>query len=523
MKKIIQLTLMLLICIGVYAQAPEAFKYQAVVRDASGSIIANQSVSFQISILQNSATGSSVYTETHTLNTNDYGLANMVIGNGTLVSGNFSTIDWSNDNYFVQVEFDPTGGSNYTLMGTSQLLSVPYALNAKTADNVFDGDYNSLSNTPTNVSAFNNDAGYVTTSNDGDTNSTNELQTLSLASDTLALSNSGGTVSLTPYLDNTDAQTLSLNSNDLSISNGNTIDLSTITTNDLNWNVNGSHITNANAGYVGIGTVPVNVPLTVKTVAANGIQVTNGTGSTINLNANTGTPGNPYILMSDGTESTMLSQLTTGNFVIDSYSGPPYQFEMEQNGTGTGIYIDAASNVGVGTTSPSAKLEVNGQVKITGGSPGTGKVLTSDASGLATWQSAGGGVSEEFRAVLGSGGTYSQSGQVIIFNSEDYDPGNNYNPSTGVYTVPSTGLYTFTVQRYASFSGGGSMVQVWLRKNGSYHTVILGESGAFGNVQNSTVTLQLTAGDLIDMYHVGGNATTSYTGGACFFEGRKLK
>ena len=126
---------LILFAIATIAQTPEAFKYQAVARDAGGQILANQSVSFRISILQASASGTSVYSETHAATTNTFGLVNLEIGNGVVVSGDFTVIDWGMNSYFVQIEMDATGGNNYQLMGTSQLLSVPYALHAKTAEN----------------------------------------------------------------------------------------------------------------------------------------------------------------------------------------------------------------------------------------------------------------------------------------------------------------------------------------------------------------------------------------------------
>jgi len=127
---------------GIYAQqsqtqvqtqttgAPQSFKYQAVARNVNGDAIANQPVSFRITILQGSAEGTSVYQETQTATTNQFGLANLSIGNGIVVSGTFNTIDWSTGSYFIKTEFDPKGGENYTVMGTSQMLSVPYSLYA---------------------------------------------------------------------------------------------------------------------------------------------------------------------------------------------------------------------------------------------------------------------------------------------------------------------------------------------------------------------------------------------------------
>ena len=136
MKKIYTIAAALLITVGVWAQAPEKMSYQTVVRDATNTLVTAQTVGMQISILQGSAIGTAVYVETHTPNTNANGLASLEIGTGTVVSGDFITIDWATDIYFIKTETDPAGGSTYTITGTSQLVSVPYALHAKTAENV---------------------------------------------------------------------------------------------------------------------------------------------------------------------------------------------------------------------------------------------------------------------------------------------------------------------------------------------------------------------------------------------------
>jgi hypothetical protein len=133
MKKLYSLIVALLITAGIFAQSPEKMSYQAVVRNASNTLITNQLVGMQISILQENTT---VYAETHTPSTNENGLVTLEIGTGTSLIGNFTTIDWSNGTYFIKTETDLTGGSAYTITGTSQLLSVPYALHAKTAGSV---------------------------------------------------------------------------------------------------------------------------------------------------------------------------------------------------------------------------------------------------------------------------------------------------------------------------------------------------------------------------------------------------
>ncbi|MBI9069936.1 MAG: hypothetical protein JEZ09_21785, partial [Salinivirgaceae bacterium] len=125
----------------VKAQSPEKMSYQAVIRNNSDALVTSTQVGMQISILQGSADGTPVYTETQTPTTNVNGLVSFEIGgdNATVVSGYFSTINWANGIYFIKTETDPTGGTNYTITGTSQLLSVPYALHAKTAETITGG------------------------------------------------------------------------------------------------------------------------------------------------------------------------------------------------------------------------------------------------------------------------------------------------------------------------------------------------------------------------------------------------
>jgi uncharacterized protein (TIGR02145 family) len=121
------------------AQSPEKMSYQAVIRDADNNFIINQQLGMQISILQGSASGAIVYTETQTPSTNAHGLVSLEIGTGT-TNDDFDSIDWSNGPYFLKTETDPEGGVNYTITGTSQLLSVPYALYAKTVETITETD-----------------------------------------------------------------------------------------------------------------------------------------------------------------------------------------------------------------------------------------------------------------------------------------------------------------------------------------------------------------------------------------------
>jgi hypothetical protein len=133
MKKILlSLGIMLGLFLG-HAQAPEKMSYQAIMRNGSGQLLINQSIAVKVSVLQGSPAGTLVYSERLTGNTNANGLISMEIGTGTVLSGTFSTIDWPTGNYYLKTETDPAGGTNYTIAGTSQLLSVPYAMYAKSA------------------------------------------------------------------------------------------------------------------------------------------------------------------------------------------------------------------------------------------------------------------------------------------------------------------------------------------------------------------------------------------------------
>lgn len=137
MKKSLQSLVKIIVLLSVFcniptasAQAPQKMSYQAVIRNAGNVLVANSNVGMRVSILQTSASGTAVYTETHQPTTNINGLAAFEIGGGTVVSGNFAAINWANGPYFIKTETDPNGGNNYTITGTSQLLSVPFALYA---------------------------------------------------------------------------------------------------------------------------------------------------------------------------------------------------------------------------------------------------------------------------------------------------------------------------------------------------------------------------------------------------------
>ncbi len=135
LKTIMVLGTLTLYLFPAHGQSPEKMSYQAVIRNSSDSLVINTQIGMKINIRQGSASGTVVYTETQTPTTNANGLVSIEIGSGA----GFNTIDWSAGPYFIETKTDPTGGTNYTITGTSQLLSVPYALHAKTAETVTSG------------------------------------------------------------------------------------------------------------------------------------------------------------------------------------------------------------------------------------------------------------------------------------------------------------------------------------------------------------------------------------------------
>lgn len=124
---------------GLFAQGPQGIGHQAVIRDAEGNLVTNSTIGIKVSILQGSAEGTAVYSETHTPQSNANGLVTYILGQGAVESGVFAEIDWAAGPYFLKTEADPEGGTNYSISGTTQFLSVPYALHAKTAETVPEG------------------------------------------------------------------------------------------------------------------------------------------------------------------------------------------------------------------------------------------------------------------------------------------------------------------------------------------------------------------------------------------------
>ncbi|MEI7594166.1 MAG: hypothetical protein WCK02_00340 [Bacteroidota bacterium] len=159
LKKVIIFFLVATSCsfFNASAQAPEKMSYQAVIRGANSNLIKNHPIGMRVSILQGSSTGTEVYKEIYNPNpqTNANGLVSLEIGTGIPLTSTFSAINWKNGTYYIKIETDTLGGTNYTVINTSQLLTVPYAMHAKSAETLSGGptvattgSYNDLTNKP---------------------------------------------------------------------------------------------------------------------------------------------------------------------------------------------------------------------------------------------------------------------------------------------------------------------------------------------------------------------------------------
>ncbi|CAL2093899.1 Head domain of trimeric autotransporter adhesin [Tenacibaculum sp. 190524A05c] len=146
MNKIKTVSLFILLFVMIKGVS-QSFNYQGVLRNVTGQVLENQSVGVQFKILQGSANGSNVYQETHSVTTSEFGVIDISVGTGTIISGNFSAINWSSQNYWLEVAVDITGGTTYAVLGSTKLQGVPYASYAATSgDKVFSTTNNVTSN-----------------------------------------------------------------------------------------------------------------------------------------------------------------------------------------------------------------------------------------------------------------------------------------------------------------------------------------------------------------------------------------
>ena len=138
MKKNYLTLFVLFASLTILAQSPQAFKYQAIARDEVGNVLSMWDIGLRISLIQAGANGQPIYVETHRVRTNIYGLINLTIGEGEVMKGDLSSIEWGKTRHYLRMEIDIEGGRDYKEVGTSQLYAVPYALYADEAGKIAD-------------------------------------------------------------------------------------------------------------------------------------------------------------------------------------------------------------------------------------------------------------------------------------------------------------------------------------------------------------------------------------------------
>lgn len=370
----------------LYGQAPQGFNYQAVARDAGGHVITGQ-LSVRFKLHEDSAPGISRYVETHTTTTNDQGIFSLKVGMGAIVSGNFDLIDWAHHSYFIETEIKTGSDIEFISMGTSQLLSVPYAIYAASSGTSLEaGNGINIQNNVIN--------------NTGDLSDENELQSLSLNGNQLSITE-GNTVTLptgTTYsagpginINNNaisaidpsptnEIQTLSLNGQQLSLSNGGgSVQLPV---GNSTWTINGNSIyPNPVSTNVGIGTTSASSKLDVAgsatqqagsfstPAAADALHsYCNGTGAGIVSGSLNGT-GGIFTSVSGNAANFSCGAGTAGNFT--STSGTCGKFTAT---SGTAGYFNSSYGkglivehgyVGIGTINPDRLLDVtNGSIQV---------------------------------------------------------------------------------------------------------------------------------------------------------------
>lgn len=400
------------------AQVVSGMTYQAVIRYSSNTLVSNALVGVKISIIETSATGTVVYSERHTPTTNANGLATFVIGTGTVLLGDFFAINWTNGLHFIKTETDPTGGTNYTITNTSQLNTVPYS---QFAENSLYASYSGDSWKKTgNVVDVTTD--FIGSTNDVDVvfkRASNRSGRIGISSTSFG----NGALGLGSYTTSNSA----FGSFSLSLNTG--------------------------LGNVGVGYEALYLNTNGNLNTAVGASALRG-----NTGNNNTAIGNSSLQIATGDQNTAigwgsLGNLTTGggNIAIGKLTNVPSPTTNNQLSIGNVIYgtnmgDTTTGTIGIGVPVPTEKLEVAGKTKtinlqVTNGA-GVNKVLTSDATGNATWQNTNKNTGFNVRA---SNQTIPTASTKVDFSIEDTDDSYSFNNVLNQFVVPSNGFYHFSV------------------------------------------------------------------------------
>lgn len=378
MKKILLLFWILTGFFMGLSQAPEKMSYQAVMRNGSGQLLVNQGIAVKVSILQGSPAGAAVYSERLTGNTNANGLISLEIGTGTVLTGTFATIDWPTGSYYLKTETDPAGGTSYTIVGTSQLLSVPYAMYAKSAGG--GGGSFAIPYTTT----VNNASTLFSLINDGDGTSVEGVNNTATSN----ISAVRGIVS--------SASPGGFSSAVRGINNG---------TGGLGVGVYGSQ---AGSGWGVYGTTPNGLGVYGNSSGNGyGVYANSNTGTGLNATSNNGIPAN-IAIFNNANNNVALSASSVGNGTV---------VNVTTSGNGAGVRSSTGAGFGVhGITTAQSSAGVVGDNN--GGGEAVVGRTTSDIAGAVVGRNDGGGYGVRgFVATNTSGTGIGVYGQVGLNNS----------------------------------------------------------------------------------------------------------
>lgn len=524
MKTITQLFLFLLFSIfytfNTNAQVVSGMNYQAVIRNSSNALVANATVGVKISILQGSASGAIVFSESHTTTTNANGLATLVIGTGTPLLGTFFTIDWLSGLHYIKTDTDPTGGVNYTISNTSQLNTVPYS---QFAENSLYASYSGDSwkktgnvvDVTTDFIGSTNDVDVVFKRNNIKAGVISKNDNLSFGVGTLLNINSTAS-------NNSAFGARALNSN-ISGFNNTAVGTNALLSNNADFNTavgvgssfaNTSGTSNTSMGHfslksniIGSGNV---------SIGNNSLENSVGFYNTaLGYRSLSYTTGDQNVAL--GWRA--LENLTTGggNIGIGKIVDVPSPTSNNQLSIGNVIYgtnmgTTATGTIGIGVPVPTERLEVDGKTKTTNlqvtNGAGVNKVLTSDASGNAIWQipantNTGLNAIANATQAIPNGVT-----TKLNFGSETTDDANAYTPATSIWTVPSTGFYhIYAKVRIDTIFPAGNFVEMLLFVN-SLEVKSNRQMGApiYGDY-DITADLKLNAGDSVSIFMAQGSGT----------------